>query len=77
MVESHLLIEINYQNQFISPLKKRPIDTETAEKFISKISRALEELGQSEISSNIIGTIGYGRFKRTRSCCLCKICISI
>ena len=38
-------------------LKKRPIDTETAEKFISKISRALEELGQSEISTNNIGTM--------------------
>ena len=38
-------------------LKKRPIDTETAEKFISKTSRALEELGQSEISSSIIGTM--------------------
>ena len=37
--------------------KKRPIDTETAEKFISKISRALEELGQSEISTNTIGTL--------------------
>ena len=36
-------------------LKKRPIDTETAEKFISKITRALEELGQNEISSNAIG----------------------
>ena len=38
-------------------LKKRPIDTETVEKFISKISRALEELGQSEISTNTIGTM--------------------
>ena len=38
-------------------LKKRPIDTETTEKFISKISRALEELGQSEISTNTIGTM--------------------
>ena len=38
-------------------LKKRPIDTETAEKFISKISRALEELGQNEISTNTIGTL--------------------
>ena len=27
-------------------LKKRPIDTETIEKFISNISRSLEELGQ-------------------------------
>ena len=38
-------------------LKKRPIDTETAEKFISKISRTLEELGQSEISTNTVGTM--------------------
>ena len=38
-------------------LKKRPIDTGTAEKFISKISRALEELGQSEISTSTIGTM--------------------
>ena len=38
-------------------LKKRPIDTETTEKFISKISRSLEELGQSEISTNTIGTL--------------------
>ena len=38
-------------------LKKRPIDTETTEKFISRISRSLEELGQSEISTNTIGTL--------------------
>ena len=38
-------------------LKKRPFDTETVEKFISKISRSLEELGQNEISSNTIGTM--------------------
>ena len=38
-------------------LKKRPIDTETVEKFISKISRSLEELGQNEIASNTIGTM--------------------
>ena len=36
-------------------LKKRPIDTETVEKFITNISRSLEELGQSEIASNTIG----------------------
>ena len=36
-------------------LKKRPIDTETVEKFITNISRSLEELGQSEITSNTIG----------------------
>ena len=38
-------------------LKKRPLDTETVEKFISKITRSLEELGQNEISSNTIGTM--------------------
>ena len=38
-------------------LKKRPIDTETVEKFITKISRGLEELAQNEISSNTIGTM--------------------
>ena len=52
-------------------LKKRPIDTETAEKFISKISRALEELGQSEISTNTIGTMVMEGLKRIRSCCIC------
>ena len=36
-------------------LKKRPIDTDTVEKFISNISRNLEEMGQSEIPSNVIG----------------------
>ena len=38
-------------------LKKRPLDTETVEKFISKISRILEELGQSEIPTSTIGTV--------------------
>ena len=36
-------------------LKKRPIDSETIEKLITRITRELEELGQSEIKSNIIG----------------------
>ena len=35
----------------------RPIDTETVEKFLTKITRSLEELGQSEVSSNTIGTM--------------------
>ena len=38
-------------------LKKRHIDTDTVEKFITNISRSLEELGQSEITSNTIGTM--------------------
>ena len=38
-------------------LKKRPIDTDTVEKFITNISISLEELGQSEITSNTIGTM--------------------
>ena len=54
-------------------IKKRPLDTDTVEKFITKITRSLEELGQNEISSNTIGTmvmeglkeldpVGYIRF---------------
>ena len=54
-------------------LKKRPIDTETIDKLVSKISRNLEEMGQAEITSNIIGKmvmdelkeldpVGYVRF---------------
>ena len=44
-------------------LKKRPIDTDTVEKFISNISRSLEEMGQSEIASNIIGKMVMDRLK--------------
>ena len=44
-------------------LKKRPIDTDTVEKFISNISRSLEEMGQSEIPSNIIGKTVMDRLK--------------
>ena len=44
-------------------LKKRPIDTETIEKFISSIIRSLEELGQAEISTSIIGTMVMERLK--------------
>ena len=44
-------------------LKKRPIDTDTVEKFITNISRSLEEMGQSEIASNTIGTIVMERVK--------------
>ena len=44
-------------------LKKRPIDTDTAEKFISNISRSLEEMGQSEIPSDAIGKMVMDRLK--------------
>ena len=44
-------------------LKKRPIDTDTVEKFITNISRSLEEMGQSEITSNTIGTIVMEKLK--------------
>ena len=36
-------------------LKKRPIDSETIEKAVTKITRELEELGQSEIQSSVVG----------------------
>ncbi len=44
-------------------MKKRPIDTETIEKFISSLIRSLEELGQAEISTTIIGTMVMERLK--------------
>jgi|TARA_B100001758_G_scaffold32029_1_gene23260 transcriptional repressor NrdR len=44
-------------------MKKRPIDTETIEKFISSIMRSLEELGQSEITTSTIGTMVMERLK--------------
>ena len=56
MEENLHLIEINFQINLYC-FKKRPIDTDTIEKFITKISRSLEELGQNEISSNTIGTM--------------------
>ena len=56
MEENPLLIEINWQINLYC-LKKRPLDSDTIEKFISRISRSLEELGQNEISSNTIGTM--------------------
>ena len=36
-------------------LKKRPTDKDTIERVVSKISRELEELGQSEVQSTVIG----------------------
>ena len=36
-------------------MRKRPIDDETVEKFISKIVRNLEGLGENEIPSSTIG----------------------
>ena len=40
---------------FFTSLKKRPIDHETIEKVVSRISRELEELGQTEVQSSVIG----------------------
>ena len=45
-------------------LKKRPIDTDTVEKFISNIARSLEEMGQSEIPSNVIGKLVMDGLKK-------------
>jgi transcriptional repressor NrdR len=36
-------------------LRERPVDSDTIEKFISKIYRNLEDLGQAEILSSTIG----------------------
>jgi len=54
-------------------LRKRPVDQHTIDKFISKIYRNLEDLGQNEIESKTIGkyvmeglkeidTVAYVRF---------------
>ena len=54
-------------------LRKRPVDQETIDKFVSKIYRNLEDLGQNEIMTKTIGkfvmdglkeldTIAYVRF---------------
>ena len=39
----------------IIALRKRPIDTESIEKFVSKLVRNLEGLGENEIPTNTIG----------------------
>ena len=44
-------------------LKKRPIDGASIEKLVTKISRELEELGQSEIQSSVIGKIVMSQLK--------------
>jgi transcriptional repressor NrdR len=44
-------------------LKKRPIDGTTIEKLVSKISRELEEIGQSEVQSSVIGKIVMNQLK--------------
>ena len=54
-------------------LRKRPVDNDTIEKFVSKIYRSLEDLGQNEIMTSTIGKfvmdglkeidpVGYVRF---------------
>ena len=45
-------------------LRKRPVDFETKEKFISKIVRELEGTGENEVSSSVIGEmVMQGLFK--------------
>ena len=48
------MIEIKFPNLYELPLE-RPIDSETIEKFISKIVRNLEGLKESEIPTPTIG----------------------
>ena len=53
-------------------MRKRPVDNDTIEKFVSKIYRSLEDLGQNEIMTSTIGKfvmdglkidpVGYVRF---------------
>ena len=44
-------------------LKKRPIDGATIEKLVTRISRELEEMGQSEVQSSVIGKIVMNQLK--------------
>ena len=44
-------------------LKKRPIDGATIEKLVTRISRELEEMGQSEIQSSVIGKLVMSQLK--------------
>ena len=44
MEENLHLIEINLSKSIYIALKKRPIDTDTIEKFITKISRSLRRI---------------------------------
>ena len=46
-------------------LKKRPLDTDTVEKFITKITRSLEELGQNELKVDLIDILSLPAFDIT------------
>ena len=56
MEENHLLIEKNFLNQFMS-LKKDQLIQKLLKNLFQKLVDRLEELGQSEILSNTIGTM--------------------
>ena len=59
-------------------LRKRPINNETIEKFISKLVRNLEGLGESEIPTSTIGKfIMDGWSFDIRSSCLCSFCFCV
>jgi len=58
-------------------LRKRPIDSESIEKFISKIVRNLEGLGENEIPTSNNWKIHYGWAREFRSGRLCSFCFSL
>ena len=78
MVRKNLLIEINCKiNNYIA-LKKRPIDSETVEKFISKLSRNLEETWcKMKFQHPTIGKFIMDGLKEFRSSSLCSFCFSL
>ena len=47
-------------------LRKRPVDADTIEKFVSKIYRNLEDLGQNEVLSTTIGKFVMDGLKEIR-----------
>ena len=55
MVTSLFSIGIKLLNLLILALRKRPVDFDSKEKFISKIVRELEGTGENEVSSSVIG----------------------
>ena len=61
MVEERILIEISSNAQSESPCKKRPIEPERVAEMISGIVRRLENIGETDIPSDTLGSIVMDR----------------
>ena len=58
-------------------LRKRDIETEKIEKIVNAIVRKLENSGDTEIKTSLIGEYIMEALISFRSSCLCSICISL